>query len=98
MTPDPHAHARDFHNRVQREQHERQLTEAAISANAAAADLIAERIAAKLAEQNDIIYTIGQRQGRTSLIAWVSLLIAMGAAAGQLFGPVWDWPFLKPYL
>jgi hypothetical protein len=60
--------------------------------------LIAEKIAAKLAEQNDIIYHIGQRQGRTTAIAYFSLLIATAAALGQLFGPIWDWPELSALL
>ena len=83
------------HEEFVRQQHERGLTQASIQANAAAAELIAERIAAKLAEQNDIIYRIGQKQGRTSLIAYVSLAIGGIAAVGQLFGPVWEWPIFK---
>ena len=50
---------------------------------------------AKLAEQNDIISRIGQRQGRTTAIAYFSLLIAAAAALGQLFGPIRDWPALN---
>ncbi|MBU2581263.1 MAG: hypothetical protein KJ622_06070 [Alphaproteobacteria bacterium] len=88
----------EFHNRVMRERHEQQLTRSQIEANAAAAELIAERIAAKLAEQNDIIYKMGQRQGRTSFIAYLSLLIGLAAAAGQLLGPIWEWPFLRGVL
>jgi hypothetical protein len=87
--------AQGFHERALRQQHERTLTERQVQANAAAAELIAERIAAKLAEQNDIIYRVGQRQARTSFVAWLSLLIGLAAAAGQLLGPVWEWPFLK---
>jgi len=87
-----------FHERVMRERHEQQLSRTAIDANAAAAELIAEKIAAKLAEQNDIIYRIGQRQGRTSFIAYLSLLIAAAAAAGELLGPLWEWPFLRGLL
>ncbi|MBU1209777.1 MAG: hypothetical protein KJ587_00710 [Alphaproteobacteria bacterium] len=90
--------AQSHHERFLREQHEKQLTNTAISANAAAAELIAEKIAAKLAEQNDIIYRIGQRQGRTSFIAYLSLLIAATAAVGQLLGPVWEWPVLRGML
>ena len=83
------------HEEFIRQQHERGLTQASIQANAAAAELIAERIAAKLAEQNDIIYRIGQKQGRTSLVAYVSLAIGGVAALGQLFGPIWEWPVFK---
>ncbi|MGB0085941.1 MAG: hypothetical protein WBP94_11280 [Rhodomicrobiaceae bacterium] len=83
------------HEEFMRQQHERGLTQASIQANAAAAELIAERIAAKLAEQNDIIYRIGQKQGRTSLVAYVSLAIGGVAAVGQLFGPIWEWPVFK---
>jgi hypothetical protein len=83
------------HEEFIRQQHERSLTQSSIQANAAAAELIAERIAAKLAEQNDIIYRIGQKQGRTSFIAYLSLVIGALAAAGQLFGPVWGWPVFR---
>ncbi len=83
------------HEEFMRQQHERGLTQASIQANAAAAELIAERIAAKLAEQNDIIYRIGQKQGRTSLVAYVSLAIGGVAAIGQLFGPIWEWPVFR---
>jgi len=86
--------AEQRHRDFMQKQHERQLTQSAISANAEAAELIAERIAAKLAEQNEIIYQVGQRQGRTTAIAYVSLLIGGTAALGQLFGPVWNWPWL----
>lgn len=87
--------AENHHERFLRQQHEKQLTNSSIEANAQAAELIAERIAAKLAEQNDIIYRIGQKQGRTSAIAYLSLVIAGVAAVGQLFGPIWDWPILR---
>ncbi len=90
--------AQRHHERFLREQHERQITQSAIDANAAAADLIAERIAAKLAEQNNIIYSIGQKQARTSAIAYLSLFIAAAAAAGQLFGPIWEWPVMRGLL
>ena len=80
------------HDRFLRQQHERRLTESSIEANAAAAELIAEKIAAKLTEQNDIIYRMGRRQGRTTAIAYISLVIAAAAAVGQLLGPIWDWP------
>lgn len=83
------------HRDFLQKQHERQLTQSTISANTEAAELIAERIAAKLAEQNTIIYEVGQRQGRTTAIAYVSLLIGGAAALGQLLGPVWDWPWLR---
>ncbi len=83
------------HQEFLRQQHEKQLTNSSIQANAAAAELIAERIAAKLAEQNDIIYKIGQKQGRTSAIAYVSLVIGGVAALGQLFGPLWEWPVFR---
>lgn len=83
------------HERFLREQHERQMVQSSMDANAAAAELIAERIAAKLAEQNDIIYKMGQRQGRTSAIAYLSLAIGLIAALGQILGPVWDWPALR---
>ena len=94
MSSDQH---QDFHNRVLRERHEQQLARSAAESNAAAAELIAERIAAKLAEQNDIIYRVGQRQGRTSFIAYLSLVIGLVAAIGQLFGPIWDWPMLRGF-
>ncbi len=83
------------HEEFLRQQHERQLTNSAIEANAAAAELIAERIATKLAEQNNIIYQIGQKQGRTSLVAYISLVAGAFAAAGQFFGPVWQWPIFR---
>jgi hypothetical protein len=66
MSIDPTAQRR--HEEFLRQQHEKRLTDGAIQANAAAAELIAERIAAKLAEQNDIIFKIGQKQGRTSFV------------------------------
>ncbi|WP_088342874.1 MULTISPECIES: hypothetical protein [Rhodomicrobium] len=83
------------HEEFVRQQHERSLANAAMQTNSAAAELIAERIAAKLAEQNDIIYQIGQKQGRTSFVAYLSLVIGGVAAVGQLFGPVWEWPVFK---
>jgi len=87
--------AEQRHNEFLRQQHERRLTQSANESNAAAAELIAERIAAKLAEQNDIIYRVGQRQGRTSVVAYASLCIGGAAALGQLLGPVWEWPWLR---
>jgi hypothetical protein len=87
--------AQRHHEDFMRREHERRLTQDAIKANSAAAELIAERIAAKLAEQNDIIFKIGQKQGRTSLIAYVSLAIGAIAAVGQVLGPIWEWPFVK---
>lgn len=87
-----------FHQRVLRERHEQQLARSQMEANAAAAELIAERIATKLAEQNDIIYRMGQRQGRTAFVAYLSLIIGGAAAIGQLLGPIWDWPILKGML
>lgn len=95
MASDDH---NQFHNRVMRERHEQQLARSQIEANSAAAELIAERIAAKLAEQNDIIYTMGQRQGRTTFIAYLSLAIGLAAAVGQLLGPIWQWPFMQSIL
>lgn len=83
------------HEEFVRQQHERGIANASMQANSAAAELIAERIAAKLAEQNDIIYQIGQKQGRTSFIAYLSLAIAALAAVGQVLGPVWQWPVFK---
>src|SRR5262245_4491956 len=83
------------HQDFMRREHERRLTETAVEANAKAAELIGERIAAKLAEQNDIILRIGQKQGRTSLVAYISLFIGGIAALGQLLGPVWEWPIFK---
>lgn len=83
------------HQEFVRQQHERSLTNSANQANAAAAELIAERIAAKLAEQNDIIFKIGQKQGRTSAIAYISLVVAALAAIGQLFGPITQWPIFQ---
>ena len=64
--------AQTHHERFLRQQHERDMARSSMDANAAAAELIAERIAAKLAEQNEIIYSMGQRQGRTSAIAYLS--------------------------
>lgn len=87
--------ARERHNEFVRQQHERRVAQAATDANAAAAELIAEKIASKLAEQNEIIYRVGQRQGRTSLVAYVSLIIGGAAALGQLLGPLWEWPIFK---
>ncbi len=81
----------DVHNRFMREQHEKRLVRDEIQANAASAELIAERISAKLAEQNDIIYKIGQQNGRTTVIAYLSLVIGAVAAVGQLFGPLNIW-------
>jgi len=86
------------HNEFMRQQHEKRLTDSSIQANAQAAELIAERIAAKLAEQNDIIYRIGQKQGRTGLVAYVSLAVGGLAAIAELFGPVSAWPFFKSLL
>jgi hypothetical protein len=83
------------HEEFIRQQHERNLANASMQTNSAAAELIAERIAAKLAEQNDIIYQIGQKQGRTSFIAYLSLVIAAVAAVGQVLGPVWQWPLFR---
>ena len=83
------------HNEFIRQQHERRLVQSSVEANAEAAELIASRIAAKLAEQNDIIYKVGVRQGRTTLIATVSLIIGGIAALGQLFGPIWTWPLFN---
>ncbi len=51
------------HDRFLRQQHERRLTKSSIAANAAAAELIAKKIAAKLAEQNDIIYCVSSAPG-----------------------------------
>lgn len=86
------------HRDFLQKQHERQLSQSAIDANAASAELIAERIAAKLAEQNQIIYEVGKRQGRTTAIAYISLIIGGAAALGQLLGPVWEWPVLQQLL
>lgn len=83
------------HEEFMRQQHDRRLAEAAMQTNSAAAELIAERIAAKLAEQNDIIYEIGQKQGRTSFVAYLSLCIGALAAAAELFGPVSEWMVVK---
>jgi hypothetical protein len=80
------------HEEFLRQQHEKRLTDNAIQANSAAAELIAERIAAKLAEQNDIIFKIGQKQGRTSFVAYLSLAIGGLAAIAELFGPISNWP------
>jgi len=86
------------HEEFVRQQHERQLTNSSIQANAAAAELIAERIAAKLAEQNDIIYKMGQKQGRTGFIAYLSLGIGGLAAVAELFGPVSQWPVFSSFI
>lgn len=83
------------HEEFLRQNHERSLAKASMETNSAAAEMIAERIAAKLAEQNDIIYQIGQKQGRTSFIAYLSLGIAAVAAVGQVLGPVWQWPIFR---
>jgi hypothetical protein len=83
------------HHEFVRQNHERRLNEMSNDTTAAAAELIAERIAVKLAEQNDIIYKIGQKQGRTSFVAYVSLVIGGIAAIAQIFGPVWEWPIFR---
>ena len=83
------------HEEFLRQNHERNLARASMETNSAAAELIAERIATKLAEQNDIIYRIGQKQGRTSFIAYLSLGIAAVAAIGQVLGPIWQWPMFR---
>ncbi len=85
----------DTHREFMRQQHERRLTQEAINSNAEAAELIADKIAAKLSEQNDIIYKVGQKQGRTSVVAYISLIVGGAAALGQLLGPLWDWPIFK---
>lgn len=81
--------------RVLRENHEKRLLNSEIEANAAAAELIAERISAKIAEQNDIIYKIGQKQAQTQMIAYLSLLVGGAAAIAQFLGPIWQWPFIQ---
>jgi hypothetical protein len=83
------------HQEFLRQNHERRLNDVSNETTAAAAELIAERIAAKLAEQNDIIYKIGQKQGRTRFIAYLSLVIGGLAAIAEVFGPVWDWPVFR---
>jgi hypothetical protein len=83
------------HQEFLRQNHERRLNDVSNETTAAAAELIAERIAVKLAEQNDIIYKIGQKQGRTSFIAYLSLVIGGLAAIAEVFGPVWDWPVFR---
>jgi hypothetical protein len=80
-----------------RRQHEKGLTASANEAMGAAAELVAQRIATKLAEQNDIIYKIGQQQGRTSAVAYLSLAVAALAAIGQLFGPITQWAIFKAF-
>ncbi len=93
-----HLSAEQRHRDFLQKQHERQLTQSSINANAEAAELIADRIAARLAEQNDIIYKVGQRQGRTTVIAYISLMIGGAAALGQLLGPIWEWPLVQQLL
>lgn len=88
-------HARRRHEEFLRQNHEKRLNQDAIDSNAAAAELIAERIAAKLAEQNDIIYKIGQKQGRTGFVAYLSLAVGGIAAIAEIFGPIRDWPFIQ---
>ena len=83
------------HEEFLRQNHEGNLARASMETNSAAAELIAERIATKLAEQNDIIYRIGQKQGRTSFIAYLSLAVAAVAAIGQVLGPIWQWPLFR---
>jgi hypothetical protein len=83
------------HEEFLRQNHERRLSQTSNETNAAAAELIAERIAAKLAEQNDIIYRIGQKQGRTSFVAYLSLTVGGLAAIAEIFGPIWDWPIFR---
>lgn len=90
--------AKRRHQEFLRQNHERHLNETSNETTAAAAELIAERIAVKLAEQNDIIYKIGQKQGRTGLVAYVSLVIGGIAAIAEIFGPVWDWPIFRTLL
>ena len=86
------------HNEFLRQQHDKRISQDAMAANASAAELIAERIASKLGEQNDIIYKVGQKQGRTSLMAYLSLVIGGAAALGQLLGPIWEWPIVTQWL
>ncbi|HKJ60751.1 MAG TPA: hypothetical protein VKA94_01970 [Hyphomicrobiales bacterium] len=86
------------HQEFMRQNHERRLNEVSNETTAASAELIAERIAAKLAEQNDIIYKIGQKQGRTGFVAYLSLAIGGIAAIAQIFGPIWDWPIFRAML
>jgi hypothetical protein len=83
------------HQEFLRQNHERRLTEVSNETTAAAAELIAERIATKLAEQNDIIYKIGQKQGRTSFVAYLSLAVGGLAAIAEILGPVWEWPVFR---
>ena len=85
----------DFHRDFRQQNHERQLTQQQIEANAQAAELIADRIAAKLNEQNQIIYSVGQKQGRTAAVAYISLIIGAVAAIGQLIGPISSWPIFN---
>ncbi|MBX2806969.1 MAG: hypothetical protein KTR19_13425 [Hyphomicrobiales bacterium] len=86
------------HQEFVRQNHERRLSEMSNDTTAQAAELIADRIAAKLAEQNDIIYKIGQKQGRTGFIAYLSLVVGGLAAIAEIFGPVWDWQVFRAIL
>ena len=79
------------HETFVQQQHDRQLNRSAIEANSAAAEMIAEKIASKIDEQNRIIFDVGARHGRTTFVAYLSLIIAAAAALGQLFGPAQDW-------
>lgn len=86
------------HQEFLRQTHERRLNDVSNETTAAAAELIAERIAAKLAEQNDIIYKIGQKQGRTSFVAYLSLAVGGLAAIAEILGPVWEWPVFRAFV
>ena len=81
----------DSHRDFLQKNHERRLSQQQVAATAEAAELVADRIAAKLSEQNQIIYHVGQKQGRTAAVAYISLVIGAVAAIGQLFGPISSW-------
>jgi len=91
MSSDPTDIAQKRHQEFIRQQHEKGLNTTAIEANSRAAELIAEKIATKIDDQNRIIFDVGARHGRTTFVAYLSLIIAATAALGQLFGPAQEW-------
>lgn len=98
MSSDPTEIAQKRHQDFLRQQHEKGLNKTAIEANSRAAELIAEKIAGKIDEQNRIIFDVGARHGRTTFVAYLSLIIAATAALGQLFGPAQDWTIWQTVL
>ncbi len=91
MPPEVTNMAQQHHQELDRQQHEKGLNQTAIEADNKSAELIAAKIASKIDEQNRIIFDIGVRHGRTTFVAYLSLIIAATAVLGQLFGPAQEW-------